>query len=429
MSKLYSSIILTALWSCIQCVTAQDKFNLGGDISMLSAYEKVNTPYYDTSGSKINPLTYLRDNIKMNSMRVRLFVTPNAAEAKDGVIQDLEYVMQLGKRIKQAGMNFMLDFHYSDTWADPANQNVPSTWYKGTLSATNPSDATLTDSLYNYTKRCLQYLVANEAAPDYVQIGNEISYGMLWRTNADKCYTSNAATHATWKRLATYLNSAAKAVREVVPNTKIILHIERSGQSDVAKGFFARMKYYNVDYDIIGLSYYPFYHGYLPALSTTLNKLADAFPEKPVQIVETAYFYQNFTSQAEFVTTDKWAATVEGQGTFIDELCTELAKHPNVTGLYYWFPEENGNGGASWSASTVVINAWLNRGLWNNSTHKANASILKLKNFLTKKEAASVPSVNSGKTTNSGIYDLMGRRLGIEPPQGIFIKNGVKIVK
>ncbi|MCR5312772.1 MAG: arabinogalactan endo-1,4-beta-galactosidase, partial [Bacteroidaceae bacterium] len=277
-------------------VKAQNTISLGGDISMLPAYENVNTPYYDLSGKQITPLSFLKDEVKMNSMRVRLFVNPTerTSGSKTGVVQDIEYVKELGKMIKDAGLDFMLDFHYSDCWADPSYQDIPSSWYTGTLSASNPSDDALVDSMYSYTKRNLEYLVANGVTPDYIQIGNEISYGMLWRTTSDKCYTNYSSTHKTWKRLASLLNSAAKAVREVTPKAKIILHIERSGQSDVAKSFFERMNANNVDYDIIGLSYYPFYHGYLSALSTTLNTLEKSFPDKPVHIVETAYFYQNF---------------------------------------------------------------------------------------------------------------------------------------
>jgi len=410
---------------------AQNKINLGGDISMLSEYERVNTPYYNSAGAKIQPLTYLKNNAKMNSMRVRLFVTPTeTGSTKSGIVQDIEYVMKLGKRIKAAGLDFLLDFHYSDSWCDPSAQTIPSTWVKGTVSASNPSNTTLEDSLYSYTKRCLDYLTKNDATPDFVQIGNEISYGMLWRNNNDKCYVNNAATHTSWKRLSGFLNSAAKAVREVTPNAKIILHIERSGQESVAKGFYERMNANKVDYDIIGLSYYPFFHGYLPALSTTLNTLKNSFPDKPVHIVETAYYYQSFPSTSDFNTSSKWAASVAGQEAFITDLCDELSKHDNVTGLYYWFPEENGNGGASWSVANTVLSQWINRGLWDNSTHKANPAVLKLQNFITTKEALGISDIHSDiYDSPKGIFDLTGRRLLTEPSKGIYIKNGIKVKK
>ena len=397
---------------------AQNVLNLGGDISMLPQYESANTPYYNSSGKKIDDvLSYMKTTCKMNSMRVRLFVTPNASEAQNGVVQDLEYVKNLGKRIKEEGMDFMLDFHYSDTWADPDKQGIPSAW-------SNTTNAALTESIYTYTKECLEYLKENGATPDFVQIGNEISYGMLWRNNNDRCYSS--ATTSTWKRFTDFLSSAAKAVREVTPDAKIVLHIERSGDANASVNFFNRMKTNGVDYDVIGLSYYPFWHGSLATLSNTLNRLGTAFPNKPVQIVETAYYYQYFPTTSDHTdTTGTWPATAAGQSAFIEDLCTELAKHENVTGLYYWFPEENGNGG-----NKTVLKGWLNRGLWNNSTHKINTGLLKLQNFLTKKEAVGIGRLTAKDNAREvAIYNTKGQQVSSMTAAGIYIMDGKKVLK
>ncbi|MBQ9362094.1 MAG: glycosyl hydrolase 53 family protein [Bacteroidaceae bacterium] len=387
LKEISCTIVLALLASTI--AFPQNKFTLGGDLSMLPQYESANTPYYNSKGRKIKDvLTFLRDDAKMNAVRVRLFVSPNPNEAQDGVVQDLEYVKTFGKRIKDAGLNLLLDIHYSDTWSDPGQQSVPATWYSGTLSRSNPANVVLVDSMYSYTKRCLEYLVENGATPDFVQIGNEISYGMLWRVEADRCYSSSA--NSTWLRFTNLLNSAAKAIREVTPAAKILLHIERSGDASMAKLFYQKMESNGVDYDMIGLSYYPFWHGYLPTLAATLNMLEETFPAKPVHIVETAYYYQNFpqkeNSSIIYETTDTWPATVAGQQAFIEDLCTDLAKHKNVTGLYYWFPEENGNG-----EKAVVLRTWQNRGLWDNKSHKPNSGLMKLQNFLTEKEANEEP--------------------------------------
>ena len=155
MKKLLLAVIAVAtIWPSL----AQQTFNLGGDISMLPQYESVSTPYYNAAGGRVSDvLAFMGNTCKMNSMRVRLFVDPDPAIAKTGVAQDLEYVMKLGKRIKDKNMDFLLDFHYSDNWADPSNQSIPASWKKNT-----DNDA-LQDSLYNYTKRCLEYLVANGA--------------------------------------------------------------------------------------------------------------------------------------------------------------------------------------------------------------------------------------------------------------------------
>lgn len=421
-------LILTFCATCL-CTTAQNKINMGADISMLPEYERVNTPYYNSAGTKVDVLNYMKNNAKMNSMRVRLFVSPKERSTnKTGVCQDIEYVKKLGKRIKDAGMDFLLDFHYSDCWADPSYQDIPSSWYEDKLSATNPTDKSLEDKIYSYTKESLEALVAAGAAPDFIQIGNEISYGMLWRTNNDKCYTSQSAESTQWKRLYAFLNAAGKAVREITPKAKIIIHIERSGDANVSKEYFKRLENHNIDYDIIGLSYYPFYHGYLNSLSSTLNSLENIAPEKNVHIVETAYFYQNFTTDNKYDTQSTWAATSSGQESFITGLIAELAKHKNVTGLYYWFPEENGNGGATWSASKVVITNWLNRGLWDNSSHKALPALLKMQNFITSQTSVGIDYVDNHATEDRKIYDISGRVINAEPCSGIYIRSGKKYV-
>lgn len=380
LKRLSCVIVLASLAGTI--AFSQTKFTLGADLSMLPQYESVKTPYYKSNGVKIsNVLKYLHDDAGWNAVRIRLFVTPDQTLAQEGVVQDLEYVKTFGKRVKDAGFDFLLDIHYSDTWADPGNQAVPSTWYTGTLSRSNPANAVLVDSMYSYTKRCLEYLSQNGATPDFVQIGNEISYGMLWRVDADRCYSSSTAS--VWRRFTDLLSSAAKAVREVTPKAQIVLHIERSGDANLAKLFYQKMDAAKVDYDIIGLSYYPFWHGDLPTLAATLNMLRAGWPNRPVHIVETAYYYQNFPASADVTdTTDKWPATAAGQQAFIEDLCAELAKHKNVMGLYYWFPEENGSGGATYSEKNLVLKTFQNRGLWNNSTHKMNPGLLKMKNFI-----------------------------------------------
>ena len=400
-------------------VAAQKQIIMGADISMLPEYERVNTPYYDNAGTKIEALTYMKDEAKMNSMRVRLFVSPKG-DVGSGVCQDIEYVKKLGKRIKEAGMKFLLDFHYSDTWADPANQEIPSSW----LSSSLP----LKDIVYSYTKESLEALVSAGATPDFVQIGNEVSYGMLWDNDNDKCYISQNAESTQWRRFYNLLSSASKAIREVTPNAKIIIHTERSGDANTSKEFYSRLNTHNVDYDIIGLSYYPFYHNTLSYLGFTLSTLATAFPEKEVHIVETAYFYQYFASDAKYNTQATWAATPTGQSAFTSDLITELDKHSNVTGIYYWFPEENGNGGATWSASNVILTSWLNRGLWDNTSHKALPALLKLKDFFTAKEALSIDNIRKEEHPQ-GIFSITGQELFSIPSHGIFIYNGKKIVR
>lgn len=424
MNKLYAlAITLLSLTA-----SAQVQKNLGTDLSVLPAYEAAKTPYLTTSGTTIKDvISYMKTNVQTNSVRVRLFVNPDNS-AKDGSVQTLEYVTDLGKRIKDAGMSFLLDFHYSDSWADPEKQSIPKSWYTGTLSASNPSNTALNTKIYEYTSSCLQHLKDNGAAPDFVQIGNEVSYGMLWRTTSDRCYSSS--TQSTWNRFTSLLSNASKAVRETLPEAKIVLHLERSGDINSLK--FILSKVASVDYDIIGLSYYPFWHGTIDNLGKNLTTLASLYPNKEVQIVETAYYYQHFpTGDAKYTnTTSTWPATSTGQKAYIEDLITELNKHSNVTGLYYWFAEENGSGGATWNASNIVLNTWVNRGLWDNNTHKALPALFSLKNF-NGENAMSVNGIeadNAPSTFNPSLpaYDLQGRKVTHPASPGIYLQNNKK---
>ncbi|MCD8289189.1 MAG: arabinogalactan endo-1,4-beta-galactosidase [Prevotella sp.] len=337
---------------------------LGGDISLLPSYEAAGTVYRDAEGNKVEPLTFLNEQ-GWNALRVRLFVDPSKApgENKDeGVCQDLDYVAALGKRIKQTGFQFMLDFHYSDTWADPGKQFMPDSWK-------NIPDAALPDTLYAYTRACLLRLVADGAAPDLIQVGNEITNGMLWpRAKVDPQGTDN------WDLLRELLNAGAKACREVCPEAKIIIHTEKAGDWAATKAYYANLR--SLDYDIIGLSYYPMWHRTVGVLAATLDSLAATFPDKDVMIVETAMYYSHDN--------DAWAdggqygefypITPEGQRIFTHELVAELRRHSNVTGLFWWFPEEN-------AAGNEVTKGWLNRGLFDNATGRVLPAMREFNRF------------------------------------------------
>ena len=350
---------------------------LGGDVSVLQSYLDKGVSYYDGQGSRIpDVLEYLKDDdVGWNALRVRLFVDPVRKDA-DGktdaqVCQDLDYVVRLCKRIKSEGFALLLDFHYSDTWADPANQWIPKAW-------TSLSEDQLQAKVYDYTKECLQRLKAEGATPDFIQPGNEISYGMLWSAKVDRTSRTNRcfsdSPQENWTRFIRFLQQATKACREVCPDAKIIIHTERAGKPNVLSDIYKRLS--DVDYDQIGLSYYPFWHNSLQVLSQSLNTLATSFPDKKVQIVETAYYYQ-WPQGIEYDFSDRWPYTPAGQAAYAKDLIAELRKHSNVNGLYWWFPEENGNG-----PDSSVLTGWINRGLWDNESHRALPGLYVLKDFL-----------------------------------------------
>jgi arabinogalactan endo-1,4-beta-galactosidase len=394
---------------------AQEQLYVGGDISVLQSYEDHAVDYYDQQGTRIDDvLKYMKSEaVGWNALRVRLFVDPSG-DSDPQVCQDIDYVVRLGKRIKAEGFSFMLDFHYSDTWADPGSQWTPKAWF-------GLDDTQLQAKVYEYTKDCLQKLVEAGAAPDFIQTGNEISYGMLWGqsgTTANRCYYNS---DANWPRFIALLGQATKACREVCPQAKIIIHTERAGQTDVLVGIYNRLA--SVDYDIIGLSYYPFWHNGLSVLGSALKLLANKFPDKKVQIVETAYYYQWqpwIGNGIDYDYSSTWPITPDGQAAFAKDLIALLKGHSNVNGLYWWFPEENGNG-----PSSSVLKGWVNRGLWDNYTHCALPGLYVLKDFLGGSTAVS--AINASKKNAGSWYTLQGVRLKGQPTlPGVYLHNGYK---
>lgn len=397
-----------ALLCGMACAKAQNSEKyLGADISMLTAYETISeaghqVTYKDIDGTQSDVLSLLK-KYGMNSMRVRLFVNPTMQKA---VIQDIDYVKKLGKRIKDAGLSFVLDFHYSDTWADPAAQSVPAEW--GNLSVDE-----YTEKLYSYTKAVLEYLVSVGVVPDMIQTGNEISYGLMYSSSSGLFvdYTSDK----NWDKFAAMLKSAGKACREVCPNAKIILHIERVPQPLNCAKFANYMKQYEVDYDIFGLSYYPMYHGNLAYLETALNKIEEA-TDKTIMIMETGYNTAYYPTDAKYDCQSIWPATESGQSLFIEQLVAKLNTHDRVKGLYYWFPEENESASLGW---TDLLDGWTNRGLFNNKTGNAVDAITKFAAFNT--TATAVQNVSStSEIYETERYDIQGRKIK-NPTKGINI--------
>lgn len=399
------------LWAPICCFAQK---YVGGDISMLTKYEDAGVVYRDKNGTAVQPLPFFKEQ-GMNAMRVRLFVDPSKDSDK-GVCQDLDYVKALGKRIKDTGMMFMLDFHYSDTWADPGKQWTPDAW----KDLTNEQ---LYTKIYEYTKETLQALKAAGATPDFIQTGNEISYGMLWGTeaavgnnNTNRCYTNSSS--ANWNRFFNLLKKAGQACREECPNAKIVLHSERVPKTNVLTDFFDRMKNNSIDYDIIGLSYYPDHHGDLNILEKALTALENKNYGKDIMIVETGYGYK-WGIGDEFNYTATYPRTEEGQRQFTADLITKLNAHESVKGLFWWWPEDNGN--------KNVTDGWWNAGLYNHNTGKPYAALYELKNFLD--GSAGISSLKYAAPEDNIWYDLSGKRMTNKPTsKGIYINNGRKVI-
>lgn len=392
----------------------------GGDISLLPDYEKAGAVYLDYDGKAINgsALDFFAAE-GWDMMRVRLFVNPSKYTGSDrdpNACQSLEYILPLCKRIKAAGLPLMLDFHYSDTWADPAKQWTPAEWV-------GLSDEQLYQKIYDYTRETLLALAAEGVVPDFIQTGNEISYGMLWgawdasASSLKKCYTNSP--EANWTRFITLLKQAGKACREVCPQAKIVLHTERVANINVQYNFYNRMKKGGVDYDIIGISYYPYFHGKLPVLETALQSLERNFPDKEIMIVETGYAYKWAVpgSEPSFDYTATYPYSDAGQAAFTRDMAGVARQHDNVTAIIWWWPEYN--------AYRTNLSGWYNAPLFDSTNGRACSAIKELAGFADKAGIDGVEA-DTPSASPSQWYNLQGQPVAEPLLPGLYIRDGEK---
>lgn len=268
---------------------------IGADISWVQQQEDKGLTYTD-KGVKKDVLTILTDN-GFNWIRLRLFVDPKAEKgySKEGYC-DLEHTLSVAKRIKASGMKFLLDFHYSDNWADPGKQFTPSSWVglKGKA---------LEDKIFSYTKEVLVRFKKEGVVPDMVQIGNEIDHGMVW---------PEGKTDSTLIPLSNLLRRAGEAVRAVDPKIQLMIHIALGGKNKESVWFLDRILRNGVTFDILGQSYYPEYHGTLDDLKNNLTDMIARY-HKPIVVVE----YQVFRKEVNEIVLN--LPDRMGFGTFIWE--------------------------------------------------------------------------------------------------------------
>ena len=415
--KLRNILAVALLVGGLTNAVAEQRY-VGGDISLLPDYEAAGVQYRDRSGKTIPDLLLWLKEQGMNAMRVRLFVDPEAYTGSDkdtNAKQTLDYITPLCKRIKDTGLDLMLDFHYSDTWADPAKQWTPKAWE-------NLTDEQLYEKIYEYTKASLQHLVDEGATPDFIQTGNEISYGMLWGKNTEpesslkKTFMGN---NANWDRFGKLLRQAIKACHEVCPDAKIVIHTERVAQHAVLSYFYDKMNQLDVDYDIIGLSYYPYFHGNLDVLKKALSVLEKKFSGKEIMIVETGYPYKWEVPGTTHDVSKDYPYTEAGQEKFVADLVKTLHEYKNVDGLFWWWLEYNAYGAG--------LSNWYNAPLFDSTTGKATKALTTLCTFLDDTNNIDTFLPDSQEQGDGKWFDLNGREIKTPTAKGIYIRNGRKI--
>lgn len=316
--------------------TVEDTFIRGADLSFLPEIEQAGTQFFNADSVAGNVLSIMQ-SAGCNTVRIRLWVNPSNTHSS------FDEVYELAKRVKQNKMKVWLDFHYSDTWADPGHQALPSAW-------NGLSTSILLDTVYNYTKR-----VMSAIQPEYVQIGNEINGGLLW----------NAGSINTQSNFIDLLKAGSKACRDALPVSKIIIHFAGLNNSE---WFYTLLQTNKLDYDIMGLSYYPIWHGRnLDTLEQNIQRLT-TLTRKKVVIAETSYPFtlgwNDYTNNiigdtSQLVST--YAPTPDGQLNFLKKIRSILEQNKLGMGFCYW--------GGEWVAFKGPVStsgsSWENQALFN----------------------------------------------------------------
>lgn len=318
-------------------------FIKGMDISFLPELKELEAKFYDEEGNRIEVLKLLQEN-GVNSIRLRLWNEPENVPESGGYCS-LEQTIAMAKQIKQNGMSFFLDFHYSDWWADPGKQVKPKTWEKLGFHE-------LVQAVYEYTRNVLLKMQEEGVLPDMVQIGNEIRSGMLFPEGEVPNY----------RQLALLVNSGIRAVREINKEIKIVIHLDQGGRYYYLQEWFDAVMAEGLEhFDIIGVSYYPFWHGSFTDLKDSLVKLVKRYG-KPIVVAETAHAWRNagdgfFGEQQERIA--GFPASPWGQKQVLDLVMniTASLEHEMGLGIYYWEPvvlPVEGKGG--WWSNMGVFN-------------------------------------------------------------------------
>jgi arabinogalactan endo-1,4-beta-galactosidase len=356
----------------IESLENRDDFIMGVDISSVVEVIKRGGKYYDQQGIRTSIYQLLMD-AGVNYIRIRLWNDPVSPTGipYGGGNNDLSVAKEIGHRAKMFGMKILLNFHYSDFWADPGKQIIPKAWANLT-TATEISEA-----IYNFTYEAMEEMDEAGAKVDMVQIGNEIAPGMITQGTSDY-ETINTATPNRFNlspsisgstsninNLVMYLNAGLDAARAQNPDVLTMIHIDRGGNNSFYRNFYDRLAEHQVDYDIIGMSYYVFYHGALENFQNNINDIAERY-QKKVVVAETSYAFTNqpFANTSHILTSSyfDYPLSPQGQVDVMHDIIKIVSDVENQQGLgiFYWEPAWLPVPGAGWAGSSSPI-TWANQ--------------------------------------------------------------------
>lgn len=301
-----------------QAANAAD-YAIGADLSFLKQAEERGSVFKD--GGQAKPGLQIFKEHGYNWIRLRLFHTPTRLP------NNLEYTIASAKDARKLGFKFLLNFHYSDTWADPGKQTIPAAW-KG------KSHDELVQTIFDYTRDTITAFREAGALPDMVQVGNEITPGMLW---------PDGKLPGNWPQFTELLKAAIKGIdagRGTNARPRIMLHIDKGGNWRATKSFFDNIRQHGVDYDVIGQSFYPWWHGSLLDLRENLSFMATEY-QKDIMLVEVAYCWRPTQYRTK---SGPFPETPEGQKEFLDEVNRLVLSAPNQRGIgiFWWEPAVTG---------------------------------------------------------------------------------------
>ncbi len=320
-----------------------EDFIMGADVSSLLSLEKSGTVFYDFEGNEQDMLKTLAES-GVNYVRVRVWNDPfdESGNGYGGGNCTVDTAIEIGKRAAEYGMGLLVDFHYSDFWADPAKQQAPKAWENMTVEEKETA-------IYDYTVESLTKIKEAGVNIGMVQVGNETTKGFCGEITVPKQYALMA--------------SAAKAVRDTDPSIQIAVHYTNP-ETENYKVIAATLEVYGVDYDIFATSYYPYWHGTLDNLKSQLQAVID-YSGKKVMVAETQWAYTvedtdgHGNSIGEQLTYEKpYPFTVQGQAREIsDVISTTASLGENAVGVFYWEPGWISVPGDTWEEKSALWEA------------------------------------------------------------------------
>lgn len=301
----------------------------GVDVSMIKELEGHGAAYY-LDGRK-GDLFEILSRCGVDTVRLRIWQDPydDKGNPYGGGGNNLQTTIELARRTLDNGMSYLLDFHYSDFWADPGKQIKPKAWRC-------LCGESLETAVYLHTVDTLKALKNEGLVPAMVQVGNEITNGLLWPDgHIDEAQTMSAL-----------LQAGVKGVREICPDSRIVLHLDFGTDNAMYRNWFDKTMPYHLDFDVIGMSYYPHWNGSLQLLLDNMNDVSKRY-NKDVMIAETSIGYTTdalgcrgivFSKELEKAT--GYPATMEGQETFLRDLYRTVrsVEHNRGIGVFYWEP-------------------------------------------------------------------------------------------